>query len=290
MAIILEKTDSAYYPCFRNLFGNVVSSLAEAREISLYLSPLLKNFKTLEETDFSEAKSLMGPLIHTVGLAWSKSKYYQSSSKLIILLRQICNLLIQEARRFLDPSSIFQSDVDEALQRVQISRGENNISFFCLLHFNHRLYRFLSGVLEEFKWQFERRRNVPGMKPDAPPWTFNPTAVFHRLDAFLKRLADIEWLFHTVLEFSKLEKIEIGGILGRTLSARVVGVFREFQQLFASFSARASDVLEPDDETFAVDCKRFNDAITDLDSKLAAILCQAFDDCGNLESTFKVGL
>lgn len=124
MAIILEKTDSAYFPCFRTLFGNVVSSLAEAREISLYLNPLMKNFKMIEETDFAEAKLLMGPLIHTVGLAWSRSKYYQSSSKLIILLRQICNLLIQEARRFLDPSSIFQSDVDEALQRVQISRGQ----------------------------------------------------------------------------------------------------------------------------------------------------------------------
>lgn len=121
-----------------------------------------------------------------------------------------------------------------------------------------------------------------------PPWNFNPSAVFHRLDAFLKRLADIEWLFDTVLEFSKLEKIEIGGILGRSLSARIVAVFKEFQQLFASFSARANDVLEPDDESFAVDCAKFSESITELDSKLAAILCQAFDDCGNLESAFKV--
>ncbi|XP_015596133.2 dynein beta chain, ciliary [Cephus cinctus] len=266
MAIILEKTDSAYYPCFRTLFGNVVSSLAEAKEISLYLTPLTRNFKAIEEIDFSEAKPLMAPLIHCIGLAWAKSRYYQSSSKLIIMLRQISNLLIQEARRFLDPTSIFQSDVDEALQRVQISRG----------------------ILEEFKRQFEHRRQMPGLKPEAPPWTFNPSAVFQRLDAFLKRLADIEWLFDTVLEFSKLEKIEVGGILGRSLSARIVGVFKEFQQLFASFSARASDVLEPDDQSFALDCAKFSESITDLDSKLAAILCQAFDDCGNLESTFKL--
>lgn len=126
MAIILESTDSAYYPCFRTLFGNVVSSLAEAKEISLYLTPLRRCFKAIEEIDFSEAKPIMATLIHTVGLAWAKSRYYQSSSKLIIMLRQISNLLIQEARRFLDPSSIFQSDVDEALQRVQISRGESN--------------------------------------------------------------------------------------------------------------------------------------------------------------------
>ena len=124
MAIILETTDSAYYPCFRTLFGNVVSSLAEAKEISLYLTPLRRCFKAIEEIDFSEAKPIMATLIHTVGLAWAKSRYYQSSSKLIIMLRQISNLLIQEARRFLDPSSIFQSDVDEALQRVRISRGE----------------------------------------------------------------------------------------------------------------------------------------------------------------------
>lgn len=144
------------------------------------------------------------------------------------------------------------------------------------------------GVLEEFKNQFEYVKHQPGLKPNVPPWTFNPSAVFYRLDAFLKRLADIEWLFHTVIEFSKLEKIEIGGILGRSLSSRIVGVFKEFQQLFASFSARASDVLEPDDESFAVDCAKFGESITDLDSKLAAILCQAFDDCSNLESAFKV--
>jgi len=147
-----------------------------------------------------------------------------------------------------------------------------------------------SGVLEEFKEQFELRRHTPGLKPEAPPWTFNSIVVFARLDAFLKRLADIEWLFDTVLEFSKLEKIEIGGILGRSLSARIISVFREFQQLFVAFTARASDVLEPDDESFVADCARFAESIIDLDSKLAAILCQAFDDCGNLESVFKVGV
>lgn len=144
-------------------------------------------------------------------------------------------------------------------------------------------------VLEEFKRQFELRKHMPGLKPAAPPWTFNSTAVFTRLDAFLKRLTDIEWLFDTVLEFSKLEKIEIGGILGRSLSVRIINVFKEFQSLFVSFTMRASDVLEPDDKSFVDDCNKFTESITDLDSKLAAILCQAFDDCGNLESIFKVG-
>ncbi|OXU27164.1 hypothetical protein TSAR_014516 [Trichomalopsis sarcophagae] len=266
MAVILEKTDSAYYPCFRTLFANVVSSLAEAKEISLYLTPLGKCFKSVEEVDFAEAKPVMATLIHSLGLVWANSRYYQSSSKLIIMLRQICNLLIQEARRFLDPTLIFQSDVDEALQRVQISKD----------------------VLEEFKRQFDLQKNMPALKKDTLPWTFNPSAVFGRLNAFLKRLSDIEWLFDTVLEFSKLEKIEVGGLMGRSLSTRIVAVYKEFQQLFQAFSTRATDVLEPDDESFVQDCEKFSESIVDLDSKLAAILCQGFDDCGNLESTFKL--
>lgn len=129
---------------------------------------------------------------------------------------------------------------------------------------------------------------MPAMKPHAPPWTFNPSAVFTRFDAFLRRLNDIEWLFNTVMEFSKLEKIEIGGIQGGSLSARITNVYKEFQNLFVCFTVRANDALEPDDQSFAENCARFNESIADLDSKLAAILCQAFDECGNLESIFKV--
>lgn len=286
MASILETTDSAYFPCFRTLFDNVVSSMAEAKEISLYLSPLAKCFKAVEEVDFSEAKPLMATLIHSVGLAWSKSTHYQSSSKVIIMLRQICNLLIQEARRFLDPASIFQSDVDEAVQRVQICRGSNSLRPFS--NNNTREKLFFADVLEEFRRQFEARKDMPAMKPHAPPWTFNPSAVFTRFDAFLRRLNDIEWLFNTVMEFSKLEKIEIGGIQGGSLSARITNVYKEFQNLFVCFTVRANDALEPDDQSFAENCARFNESIADLDSKLAAILCQAFDECGNLESIFKV--
>lgn len=49
---------------------------------------------------------------------WASSNYYRTSSKLIVLLKQISNLIIQQAKRFLDPSSIFHSDIDEAMQRI----------------------------------------------------------------------------------------------------------------------------------------------------------------------------
>lgn len=95
MAIILEKTNSAYYNCFQNLFKNTVVALAEAKDICLYLTPLKKHIQGLEETDFSECIPLLPPVVHVVGLIWVQCKSFDQI-KLIILLKQICNLLIQE--------------------------------------------------------------------------------------------------------------------------------------------------------------------------------------------------
>lgn len=46
--------------------------------------------------DFAESKILLKPLMHVVCMVWANSRYYCQSSKLIVLLRQICNLLIQQ--------------------------------------------------------------------------------------------------------------------------------------------------------------------------------------------------
>lgn len=97
MASVLEKTNSAYYSCFRTIFKNTVTSLAEAKDVCLYLTPLKKHIQTLEETDFSEVIPLLAPTMHVICLIWSNCKSFDQS-KLIILLKQVSNLLIQEVR------------------------------------------------------------------------------------------------------------------------------------------------------------------------------------------------
>uniref|UniRef100_A0A1A9WGW3 Uncharacterized protein n=1 Tax=Glossina brevipalpis TaxID=37001 RepID=A0A1A9WGW3_9MUSC len=94
--------------------------------------------------------------------------------------------------------------------------------------------------------------------------------------------------FHTVTEFLKLEKVEIGGLRGRQLSTRITAVYVEFNQYFTAFASKSYDVLDPDDDEFIKDFQNFQLRILELDMKLAAILCQAFDDCFNLESVFKL--
>ncbi|XP_059610636.1 dynein beta chain, ciliary isoform X2 [Phlebotomus argentipes] len=269
MALILEHTDSAYFPCFKNLFKNVVTALAESKDITLYINPLQKHFTSIEESDFSESKILIKPMMHVVCLLWANSRYYCHSSKLIVLLKQISNLLIHQAKRYLDPSSIFHTDIDEAMQRIS---------------FSIQLLKHFRQIFDECK------ENLASYFTDRPPihWTFHPNAVFDRFNAFLDRLNTIQWFFYTVIEFLKLEKVEIGGLKGRNLSARITAVSVEFNHCFSQFSAKTYDVLDPDDPSFKEDFVKFQERILELDLKLAAILCQAFDDCHNLESVFKL--
>lgn len=164
---------------------------------------------------------------------------------------------------------MFHSDIDEATQRIQVTINILK-KFRCTFDdFKDRLPKY-----------FENRKVVP--------WTFHPDSVFERLNRFLERLNTIQWFFKTVLEFQKLEKIEIGGLKGRVLGGQIRDISAEFEAYFHGFASKSYDVLDPDDETFNVDFKDFQDNIVDLDLKLSTVLVESFDNCSTLESIFKV--
>lgn len=179
--------------------------------------------------------------------------------------------MTSQAKRFLDPSSIFHTDIDEAMQRLTL----------CIRTLKH--FRVLFDEYRESLDDFF----IPHQRSPLY-WTFHPKAVFERFNAFLERLSTIQWFFCTVIEFLKLEKVEIGGLKGRQLSSKITAIYVDFNQHFTSFAAKTYDVLDPDDDTFNQDFEIFQQRILELDMKLAAILCQAFDDCHSLESIFKL--
>lgn len=198
-----------------------------------------------------------------------------------------------QAKRFLDPSSIFHTDIDEAMQRLTL----------CIQTLRH-----FRSLFDEYKESLETFFDAAKRPPIY--WTFHPNAVFERFNAFLDRLNTIQWyplsiceytwriqglpqillfrFFCTVIEFLKLEKVEIGGLKGRQLSSKITSIYVEFNHYFTAFASKTYDVLDPDDPTFNKDFEIFQERILELDMKLAAILCQAFDDCHNLESVFKL--
>ncbi|CAF0885207.1 unnamed protein product, partial [Didymodactylos carnosus] len=95
-------------------------------------------------------------------------------------------------------------------------------------------------------------------------------------------------LFQTAAEFLRLEKVEIGGVKGKTLSQLVVEIFELFKEEFEKLSSKKYDPLDPTCIEFLDDIANFKLFLKDQELKLAAIINQAFDDSNSLISQFKL--
>ena len=84
----------------------------------------------MEEADFGELCPIFSPMMHVICLIFSTSKHYGSPARIIVLVQarilpqeqkrilfnlvfvqEICNLLIEQACRYIDPSTIFTIEV-----------------------------------------------------------------------------------------------------------------------------------------------------------------------------------
>ncbi|KAL1512674.1 hypothetical protein ABEB36_002231 [Hypothenemus hampei] len=275
MSEYLELTKSTYYKAYKTLFKDIVAALVESRDVVKYLKTLVPLFARFEENEFLETESYVKPMLHVVGLVWANSKYYSRSDRIVILFRMIVNLLIDSAERTLDPSSIFQGEPDEMYEKIN--------GTIKILELFEEGFEYMRGNLDSY---YREPTSSTEEIPVKKPWNFHRRNVFQRLFDFLNRLHLIKTILQTHIDFSKLEKVEIGGIKGRYLSAKCASIFDDFNKSYSSFQNIQYDILNINDDSLIKDFENFEEICADYDRRLAAIFTQAFDDCYNLENMF----
>lgn len=235
-------------------------------------SPQSAHFERIEKSDFLENEEKIAPLYHVICMMWARSKYYGLNTRMITLFRMINNMMIESATKFLDPGSLFQGEPDESISVMQK----------------------VIGVLEKHKACFKEYRDMlPSfVLPEKNPimWTFRPKDIFERFDQFLDRLHVVCDIFETANEFSKVEKIELGGLKGRNLSRSLQEIFNEFKNIYLKWSQIQFDPLDPSPHLkhFEKERRGFQIEAEVLERKLSAILVQAFDECYTMESLIKL--
>ncbi|KAF7661538.1 hypothetical protein LDENG_00259550 [Lucifuga dentata] len=269
MAMVLDAIESSYYPTFSNMLQDVIAALEESKDICMYLRPLQSWFEEMENAEFPNVKKQIDPLMHVVCLVWANSKYYNKQARLIVLLQEICNLLIQQSQLYLCPEDILRGEVSDSLLKVQTSLE----------------------VLQLFKSSFEDcRANLSKYQRNGnlvKPWDFSPHLVFCGLDRFLNRVRTIEDVLLTAVDLLKLEKVEIGGIRGGHVSQEVQTLNQEFLDIYKFYTEKPYDCLDLNNKVFEEDVREFKLKVDDIDRRLGAIFCHAFDASG-LEYAFKV--
>lgn len=66
-------------------------------------------FKRLtdETQELSDLIDVFKPIMHTILLIWTYSQYYNTPARLVVLIREICNAIIDRCRGFIDGEQIF---------------------------------------------------------------------------------------------------------------------------------------------------------------------------------------
>ncbi|XP_015735401.1 dynein heavy chain 17, axonemal [Coturnix japonica] len=273
LAEILEKADSCYWPVLQAMFRDVSAGLQEANNISLYLQPLQILLEEMEQTEYSELQPYIDRMLYTVCLTWVHSEHYNTPSRIIVILQEICNLLIELTRNFLPPEEVMkglQGDLDETLVNIKLSISTIEKLF---QSYDHCCSDVLPSLFMEKEPQL---------------WEFPRSLIFRRMDAFLHRLKIIEELYETSMEFLKLEKADMGGVRGNILGTQVLQIYGEVCEITKEFAESKYDPLDPEDEQLNQSFTEFQSKIQDLDRRMATILCQGFDDCNSLGSAVKL--
>ncbi|XP_072311900.1 dynein axonemal heavy chain 9 [Eucyclogobius newberryi] len=270
MAALLEAVESSYTHSFNSLLQDVLRALEEAQDICAHLKPLQRLLEEVEGAEFTEVKGHMAPLMHTICLLWVHSRFYCRPARIIVLLQEMCNLLLQQAQVYLIPEELLRGEVSESLVKLQ-----NSLELL-------QLFRSLFD---------ERRTNLSQYKrngPTVPPWDFSPHLVFTRLDLFMQRLNTIKNVVLTAVDLFKLEKLEIGGVKGRTLSQHVQILHQNFVELYKNFTEKSYACLNLNNREFDAAVRHFKLQVEDTDRRLGAVFCHAFDTAPGLEHAFKV--
>lgn len=76
----------------------IITAVLEAEDIDLYLRPLRRLITNLEEKSFPQVDALLPPLFHTLCLIWSHSQYYCTPQRMVVLLQEFCNLIIEKVQ------------------------------------------------------------------------------------------------------------------------------------------------------------------------------------------------
>ncbi|KAG8432457.1 hypothetical protein GDO86_016919 [Hymenochirus boettgeri] len=267
---ILQERKSSYYPSFKEIISKVDEALSEAMDIDLHLRPLKFFTAHLEESNVPDIESYLLPLFHTISLVWTNSKYYCIPRRIIVLLQEFCNLLIDRALNFLIPEEIFKMDLEEGLEKVQ-----QTIQMFKSFKKTFLLYK-------------EKVGDASANEDDIKTWDFPSNLVFFRFDNILERLLCIEDLFTAAIDFLKLEKVEIGGLRGKILSEEIHTMCEESTESWRILQESKHDPLDYTDMGFLSDYINYCEQINNYDHHLGRILNMAFEESNGLESAFKV--
>ena len=269
--LALEASKSTYCSTFASLCREAFAARIEANDNTKYLRTLEEWFDTLAgSSDFSELTELFKPIMHIILLIWKNSKHYNSPTRLMVLMREMCNVLIQQATGYISGGAIFELIDGEAIEEAI------------------KMLKVCVTVCNSFKMTYFDYKATADAECPANRWRIQNTAIFMRLDSFLERCRDILDLVQTIQQFSLLEKVEVGGTKGAALTETVKQIFADFNTALEKLKKVEYDLMDVEAKAFDADYMHFRSSVESFDRQIGAVLIAGFEDCTTNQACFKL--
>ncbi|XP_030080192.1 dynein beta chain, ciliary [Drosophila hydei] len=267
IGFVLEKIQSVFEHSYRRIVELVLESLAEARDITKCLAPLKKKIDKFEMNIMDDNRAEIRPLMLTVGLVWGHSRYFHTLDNMTLFFNLFHNSLIECVIRTIEPDSMFQGDVEEAYKKII-----TNIQY---IEYYKTIYRECRNSLKKFKI---------GTTFNSQDWTWQAAKIFKRLDNFIDRLHELKELFNTGRDFMKLDKIVVGGLKGRQISAALEKIVDDYKSYYREWTNIQYNPLDPEVENslFEIHRLHFKRKTDMLERMIATQLEKALEDSHDL--------
>ncbi|KAM9310019.1 dynein axonemal heavy chain 11 [Pholidichthys leucotaenia] len=266
MVKVLEMMDSSYHPTIQTLIEKVLDALQEARDVDLYLQPFHAQLSQMEKKGFSYMGTYAPALFHTLFLIWSNCVPYQRPARIVVILQELCNLLIEKASTWLSADLLLREDLEESLKMVKV----------------------VIKVFRRFRDSYQTQRERVANQLKHAPWDFPSAMIFSRFDRFFDRMLQLENFFEIMLDYQRIEKLEFGGIKGKVYSELIAQMHQEFSDLCQALKQSKNSPLDFNSQGFEREYKDFKIRIVDFEKRFASLLCLIFKDCSGLESVLKM--
>ena len=270
----LSEFDSAYTTPFVKLRRDLETAATEASNNHRFVSTLtgLVTKLSSDSLDYSNMEQLFDPVLHYVLLIWKHSKYYNTPNRLVILLRLVCNSIIIQSQRFIGGQQIFN----------MVNNEEAGEAF-------EKVVKVLTACTN-FKEKYEVYKDISEQQERmSAGWKIQASSVFGKLDEFRERCRDILEFIKTIIQYFKLEKVEIGGTKGAELSRSLAGILKAFRDAVGVFQAVPYDVMTVSEtDKFDEDYFKFRKSVKELDKRLCFVIASGFDDLDTIVQRIKL--
>uniref|UniRef100_A0A7S3YCK6 Uncharacterized protein n=1 Tax=Lotharella globosa TaxID=91324 RepID=A0A7S3YCK6_9EUKA len=270
---ILTEKKSPYIKEFKELEAKVSTCIEAAQENLMYLKILEKYFKEIDNcSELGEVPDLFAPMFHLMIMTWKTSKSYNTKERLVNLMRENSNLVIQKAMAHCSGQDIWKFVNND-------STGDAK-----------KLLAEVMQICKAFKTTFAEYQKIASqeLEDSGDTWDVEHNDVFMRLNTFIERCKDLDEFLTVLMCFEKLEpgRVVYGGSKGLELTEHLEKVHAKFMNAAREFQNVKYDVVDVDAEEFDDDFFAFRVQVQKLEKTLAAMIIDSYHDGTTIISRF----